>query len=167
MLKAYQTDQIRNVALLGHSGSGKTSLVETMLFNSGAINRLGKIDECNTVSDYDEEEIRRSLSLNLSIAPVEWKGHKINAIDTPGSLDFIGEVISGLTAADVAVIVLDGASGIEVGAMLAWKNAVQMNVPIAVFINKMERENTRYQRVLSDLRDRFDATFVPMHLPIR
>ena len=167
MPKVYQTDQIRNVALLGHSGSGKTSLAEAMLFNSGAINRLGKIEEGNTTSDYDEEEIRRQTSINSSIIPVEWKDHKINLIDTPGTLDFVGEVIGGLVAADVAILVLDGSAGVEVGALLAWKNAVAMGIPRAIFINKMERENASYQRVLEELRGRFEATFVPMELPIR
>lgn len=168
MPKVYQTDQVRNVALLGHSGSGKTSLAEAMLFNSGGINRLGNIQEGNTVSDYDDEEIRREMSINASVIPVEWDGCKINLIDTPGTLDFVGEVIGGLVAADVAVLVLDGSSGVEVGALLAWKNAASMGVPRAVFINKMERENSSYQKVLAELRERFDdATFVPMELPIR
>lgn len=167
MPKVYQTDQIRNIALLGHSGSGKTSLAEAMLFNAGGLNRLGKVEEGNTISDYDEEEIRRGISINASVVPVEWKGHKINVIDTPGYLDFIGEVIGGLVAADVAVLVLDGSAGVEVGALLAWQNAVKLGVPRAVFINKMERENASYQRVLAELRERFEGTFVPMELPIR
>lgn len=167
MSKVYQTDQIRNIALLGHSGSGKTSLTEAMLFNAGGSNRLGKVEEGNTVSDYDEEEIRRGISINASVVPVEWKGHKINVIDTPGYLDFIGEVIGGLVAADVAVLVLDGSAGVEVGALLAWQNAVKLGVPRAVFINKMERENASYQRVLTELRERFEGAFVPMELPIR
>ena len=167
MTKVYQTEQIRNIALLGHSGSGKTSLTEAMLFNAGAINRLGKVEEGNTVTDFDEEEIRRTISINAAVAPVEWKDHKINVIDAPGYLDFVGEVISSLSAADVAVMVLDGSSGVEVGTMLAWKRAVAMNKPRAVFINKMDRENASYRRVLDELRSKFDATFVPMQLPIR
>jgi elongation factor G len=168
MPKMYQTEQIRNIALLGHSGSGKTSLVEAMLFNAGGTNRLGKVEEGNTVSDYDDEEIRRVMSINAAIIPIEWESHKINVLDTPGTLDFVGEVIGALSVAEVAALVLDGSAGVEVGALLAWKNAVNINVPRAVFINKMERENASYQRVLAELRERFDdATFVPMQLPIR
>jgi len=167
MPKVYQTDQIRNIALLGHSGSGKTTLAEAMLFNSGATNRLGSVEEGNTVSDYDEEEIRKQVSINATVIPVEWKGCKINLIDTPGTLDYIGEVTSGLTAADAAVLVLDGSAGVEVGALLAWNSAVDNGIPRAVFINKMERENASYRRVLDELRERFEATFVPMELPIR
>jgi elongation factor G len=167
MTKVYQIDEIRNIALLGHSGSGKTSLAEAMLFNSGAINRLGKVEEGNTVADYDEEEINRTISINTAVVPVEWKGHKINVIDTPGYLDFVGEVISSLTAANVAVLVLDGVSGVEVGTILTWRLVDQRNLPRAIFINKMERDNAGYRRVLDELRGKFEATFVPMSLPIR
>ena len=167
MPKQYQTDQIRNIAFIGHSGSGKTTLSETMLFNTNAINRIGKIEEGNTVSDYDEEEIRKQVSISSAIIPCETDGYKINLIDTPGMLDYVGEVVGGLAVSDVAVVVLDGASGVEVGALLAWKNAVKMGVPRAVFINKMERDNASYQNTLTELRERFDATFVPMQLPIR
>ena len=167
MAKAYSTEHIRNVTLVGHSGSGKTTLAETMLFNSGAINRLGRIEEGNTISDYDEEEIRKQVSINSSIIPIEWNDCKINLIDTPGTLDYVGEQVSGLGVADVAVLVLDGSSGVEVGALLAWKRAVEMGIPRAVFVNKMERENASYQRTLEELRSRFEATFVPMELPIR
>ena len=154
MPKMYNTEQIRNIVLLGHSGSGKTSLVEAMLFNSGATNRLGKIEEGNTVSDYDEEEIQKGVSISSSIIPIEWNGAKINVIDTPGTLDFVGEVVSGLSVADVAVLVLDGSAGVEVGALLAWKNATDMGIPTAVFVNKMERDNASYRKVIDELRER-------------
>lgn len=167
MTNVYQTEHIRNIALLGHSGSGKTSLTEAMLFNTGALNRLGKVEEGNTVTDFDDEEIRRTISINAAAVPVEWKNHKINVIDAPGYLDFVGEVVGGLSAVDVAVIVVDGAAGVEVGTMLAWKRAAELNKPRAIFINKMDRDNASYRRVLGGLRDKFDATFVPMQLPIR
>ena len=167
MAVSYSTDKIRNLVLLGHSGSGKTSLVEAMLFDTGATNRLGKIEDGNTVSDYDEEEISRKMSLNLSVVPCEWEGHKINVLDAPGYTDFQGEMLSGLHVTEVAVLVLDGASGVEVGAQLAWQMAEANGKPIAIFLNKMDRENASYRRVIDELRNSFDATFVPMELPIR
>lgn len=167
MTKVYTIDKIRNIALLGHSGSGKTSLAEAMLFNSGATTRLGKVEEGNTVSDYEEEEINRTISINASLVPVEWKDNKINVVDTPGYIDFVGEIIGSLSATNVAVLVLDGVSGIEVGTILAWQYAEERNMPRIVFINKMDRDNASFRRVLDELKGRFDASFVPMVLPIR
>ncbi|MEM7032902.1 MAG: GTP-binding protein, partial [Chloroflexota bacterium] len=143
MPKLYKTEEIRNIALLGHSGSGKTTLIEAMLHNSGATNRLGKVEEGNTVADYDEDEIRKGVSINASIIPVEWNGTKFNVIDTPGTLDYVGEVVSGLSVADVAVLVLDGSSGVEVGALLAWRHAQSMGVPTVVFFKKKNNQKTR------------------------
>ncbi len=167
MAGSYSTDKIRNVILLGHSGCGKTSLAEAMLFNSGAINRLGRVEDGNTVSDYDEEEIGRTMSLNLSLVPCEWEGHKINVLDAPGYTDFQGEMINGLHVADVTILVLDGSSGVEVGTQLSWQMAMENNKPIAVFLNKMDRPNASYRRVIEQLRETFEATFVPVELPIR
>ncbi len=164
---SYSTDKIRNIVLLGHSGCGKTSLAEAMLFNSGAINRLGKVEDGNTVSDYGEEEVKRTMSLNLSTVPCQWEGYKINTLDAPGYPDFQGEMLSGLHVADTAVLVLDATSGVEVGTQLTWQMAVNNNKPIAVFLNKMGRANASYRRALEQLRDSFDATFVPINLPIR
>jgi elongation factor G len=167
MAVSYSTDKIRNLVLLGHSGSGKTSLAEAMLFDTGATNRLGRIEDGNTVSDYDEEEISRKMSLNLSVVPCEWEGHKINILDAPGYTDFQGEMLSGLHVAEVVVLVLDGAAGVEVGAQLAWQMAQANGKPIAIFLNKMDRENASYRRVIEELRHTFGATFVPMELPLR
>src|SRR3990172_6553297 len=119
-MKHYATDLIRNVVLLGHGGSGKTMLAEAMLFNTGATNRLGRVDEGNTVSDYDDEEIRRRISLNLSLVPCEYKGHKINVLDAPGFTDFVGEVRSTVRVADAAVVLVDSVAGVEVGTELVW-----------------------------------------------
>jgi elongation factor G len=162
----YATDKLRNVVLLGHGSSGKTMLAEAMLFNSGAINRMGKVEEGSTVSDFDEEEIRRHISLSLSLVPVEWEKHKINLLDTPGYLDFVGEVISGIRVADAGIVIVDAVSGVEVGTELAWQNADAQNLPRAVFINKMDRDNASFEGVLESLRGKFDGTFVPLQLPI-
>lgn len=167
MAGSYTTDKIRNVVLLGHSGCGKTSLAEAMLFNTGATNRLGRVEDGNTISDYDEEEIHRTMSLNLSVIPCEWEGYKINILDAPGYADFQGEMLSGIHVADTVVIVIDASAGIEVGTQLTWQMAVDNHKPIAIFLNKMDRQNASYRRVIQQLRDTFEATFVPMELPIR
>ncbi|HMQ53467.1 MAG TPA: GTP-binding protein, partial [Anaerolineae bacterium] len=166
-MASYSTDKIRNIVLLGHSGCGKTSLAEAMLFNSGAINRMGKVEDGNTVSDYDEEEISRTMSINLSVLPCEWKGHKINVIDVPGYADFQGEMLNGLHVADTAVIVIDGSAGVEVGTQLTWQMARRLGKPIVIFLNKMDRSNASFRRVVEQLRNTFDTTFVPMEMPIR
>jgi len=165
-MKEYKTDQLRNVVLLGHGSSGKTSLGEAMLFNSGAINRMGRVEDGTTVSDYDEEEIRRRISLSLSLLPCEWKGHKLNLIDTPGYMDFVGEVKSATRVADLALILVDAVAGVEVGTELVWQYADEMGLPRAVFINKMNRDNADFRRTLQALEQAFDATFVPVQLPI-
>ena len=162
----YSTDQLRNVVLLGHGSSGKTSLAEAMLFNTGAINRMGKVEEGTTVSDYDEEEIRRRISLNLTIIPCEWEKHKINVLDTPGYLDFVGEVISAVRVADAGIVLVDAVAGVEVGTELVWQQADNQNLPRCVFINKMDRDNANFQRTLRMLRDKFDGNFVPLQLPV-
>lgn len=167
MTGSYKTENIRNIILLGHSGSGKTSLAEAMLNQCGATNRLGRVEDGNTVSDYDDEEIARTMSINLSILPCEWKGHKINVLDAPGYADFQGEMLSGLHVADTALLVLDGTAGVEVGTQIAWQMAKDLDKPIAVFLNKMDRPNASYRQVIQQLREVFGATFVPVQLPIR
>jgi elongation factor G len=165
-MKEYQTEQLRNVALLSHGSAGKTSLAEAMLLNTGAINRLGNVNEGTTVSDYDEEEIQRHISLSTSIIPCEWDGHKINILDTPGYLDFVGEVKGAIRVADGALILLDAAAGVEVGTDLVWGYADEENLPRLVFINKMDRENASFQRCLDALKEKFEADFIPIQLPI-
>jgi len=165
-MKDYHTEQLRNVVLLGHGGSGKTSLAEAMLYSSGAINRMGAVEDGTTVSDYDEEERRRHISLNLAVVPVEWKGHKINVLDTPGYTDFVGEAKSAVRVADAALIVIDAVSGVEVGTELVWKFADEHNIPRVVVINKINRENVDLDRVLEVLEETFGENFVLTHLPI-
>jgi len=137
-----------------------------MLFDTGAINRLGNVNEGTTVSDYDEEEIRRHISLSTSVVPCEWDGHKINLLDTPGYLDFVGEVKGAVRVTDGALILLDAAAGVEVGTDLVWGYADEQNLPRLVFINKMDRENASFQRCLDALKEKFEADFIPIQLPI-
>jgi elongation factor G len=166
MTTVYSTDKLRNVVFLGHGSSGKTSLAEAMLFNTGAINRMGKVEEGTTVSDFDEEEIRRRISLNLTLVPCEWDQHKINVLDTPGYLDFVGEVMSAIRVADAGVVLIDAVSGVEVGTELAWQHADNQHLPRIVFVNKMDRDNSNFQGTLEMLREKFEGLFVPIQLPI-
>ncbi|HIE38071.1 MAG TPA: elongation factor G [Anaerolineales bacterium] len=165
-MKEYTTDQLRNIVLLGHGSSGKTSLAEAMLFTSGAVNRQGRIEDGTTVADFDEEEIRRRISLSLALVPVEWDGCKLNVLDTPGYTDFVGEVISAVLVADLALVLVDPVGGVEVGTELVWSYADQQGLPRMVVINKMNRENANFNRTLQSLRDAFGRNFVPLHLPI-
>ena len=155
-MKRYATDHIRNVALVGHGGSGKTSLVEALLHRSGAITRLGRVEDGTTVSDYDPEEQRRTISLSLSLAPFEWRDHKINLIDTPGYTDFIGDVAAALRVADLAVFVVSAVDGVEVQTEAVWKIAADLGMPRMVFVNKLDRE-----RSSSDLRESFRNMATP------
>ncbi len=166
MMKEYGMEQLRNVVLLSHSGAGKTSLAEAMLYNTGATTRIGKVEEGTTVSDYDPEEIKRKISLNLTLIPCEWRECKINLLDTPGYLDFQGEVKSGTRVADAAVMVLDGVAGVEVGTELVWKTADERGLPRLVVINKLDRENANWRRVLAQLQEQFESHFVPLQVPV-
>ena len=161
-----ETKKIRNVALLGHSGSGKTSIAEAMLYVAGGSDRLGNITDGTTVCDYDPEEIKRGFSLSSTVAPVMWKGTKINIIDTPGFLDFSGEVKQALRVADSALIVVDGKAGIEVGTELAWDNATEAGLPTAFFINKFDDNEARYGRVLDSLHEKFGKNVCPLTIPM-
>ena len=166
-MKEYQTAYIRNVALVGHQSSGKTSLVEALLYSTGATNRMGHISESNMVSDWDDEEKERGLSLSTSLAPVEFNDVKINVLDTPGFTDFQGELKNAILAADAVIVVVDAVSGVEVGTELAWEYARMSEQPIIVVINKMDRENANYELVLDQLRSQFDDyKFIPIMLPI-
>ncbi len=162
-----EASKIRNVALLGHGGSGKTTLAEAMLFLTGGTDRFGKVVEGNTVCDYDAEEIKRGFSLSASIAPIMWKNTKINLIDTPGYLDFVGEVMQGLRVADSSLIVVDGKAGVEVGTELAWDNAVDAGLPRAFFINKCDDPEADFDRVFSELHEKFGTSVCPVFVPVK
>jgi len=165
-MKVYRAEQIRNVALISHVGAGKTSLVDAALFDSGAVTRQGKVDEGSSVSDYDPDEVKRRMSLNAKVLPVEWKNCKINFIDTPGYADFSGEVKAGLRVADAALVVVTAEKGVEVGTELTWQYADEHNLPRMVLVNKLDRENTSFDQALESLRKRFGLKVVPLQLPI-
>ena len=165
-MKAYRTDQIRNIGLFGHGGSGKTSLAEAVLYTAGVISRLGRVEEGTTTSDYDPDEIRRRISVNLALLPFEWQGLKVNLIDTPGYFDFIGEAISAVRVVDGAVIVVDAVAGVEVGTETVWKMADERGLPRVVFVNKMDRENADFWRTLDSLTAKFGRRCIPVQLPI-
>ena len=166
-MKAYKTEDIRNVALVGHQSCGKTSLVEAMLFSTGATTRMGHISEQNMVSDWDDEERERGLSLSTSLVPVEFNDVKINVLDTPGFTDFQGELKNAILVADSVVVVVDAVSGVEVGTELAWEYARASEQPIMVVINKMDRENADFEGVLEQLRSQFeDYKFISVMLPL-
>ncbi|HXH22661.1 MAG TPA: elongation factor G [Dehalococcoidia bacterium] len=165
-MKDYPTEKIRNLVLLGHGGTGKTTLAEAALFVSGAINRMGKVEDGTTTSDFDPDEVKRKVSINASILPTEWKDRKLNFIDAPGYADFIGDAYSGLAAADAAVVVVCGASGVQVGTEQAWGMAEQRGIPRAIVINRMDRENANFAATLEQVRSVLSKRCVPIHLPI-
>ncbi|MFN3929034.1 MAG: GTP-binding protein, partial [Thermoflexus sp.] len=143
-MKVYRTENLRNIVLVGHNGSGKTTLVEAMLFLSGATTRMGRVEEGNTVSDFDEEEIRRRLSIYTSLVPIEWSDHKINLLDAPGYLDFVGEMKSAVHVADCALLVVDSVAGVEVGTEQAWAALEERGLPRIALISKMDRDNANF-----------------------
>ncbi len=166
-MKVYSSDLIRNVAFAGHQGSGKTTLVEAMLYLSGTINRIGRIEDGTTVSDFDEDERERQLSISNSLIPIEYADHKINIIDTPGFTDFQGEVQQAARICDAMVVVVDAIAGPEVGTEIAFKFAADFNQPIIVVINKMDREHANFNNAIAAMSERFpDFNFVPVTIPI-
>lgn len=165
-MKIYEADKIRNIALLGHGGCGKTTLTEAALYTAKIINRIGKVEDGNTISDFDKEEIARKISINTSVIPLEWEGHKINFIDTPGYFDFVGEVQSAIKVAGGLIILVDATSGIEVGTEKAWDYAEDKKKPTFIFINKMDRENADFEKVLTQLREKFGKKIAPFQIPL-
>ena len=166
-MKVYTTDKIRNVALLGHSGSGKTSLAESMAFLAGITKRVGTVDAGNTISDYDKQEIKRKISIQTSVIPIPWEDSKINVLDTPGSLDFLGEVNEAMTAADSAIIVVSGKNGVESGTKRAWELCEKYNMPRMFFVTDMDIDDASYRQVVEDLRTLYGKKIAPFHLPVR
>jgi len=166
-MKDYTSDKIRNVCLISHGGAGKTTLAEAMLFNSGALERFGRIEDGTTTSDFDPEEIKRKSSISTSICPCEWNGHKINVIDTPGYFDFVGEVKQGIRVADSAIIVVPAKSGVAVGTEKAWAYANQNHLPRMFFVNGMDDENENFFKVLDQLVDTFGKNVVAFQIPIK
>ncbi|MCT4661181.1 MAG: elongation factor G [Tissierellales bacterium] len=165
-MKNYSADKIRNMALLGHHGSGKTTLAEALLYTTGAISKAGSVEEKNTVSDYDKEEKTRQVSISTSVIPVEWKDHKYNVLDTPGYFDFVGEVDSALRVARGAIITMDASAGFEVGAEKAWKYTRRKNLPTLLFVNKMDKENINFTKLVEELRTQLGKQVVPFCIPI-
>lgn len=164
-MKEYSTESIRNVVLTSHSGAGKTMLAEAFLHFTGATTRMGKIEDGTTVSDFDEEEIRRGISLSTAVIPVEYKNVKINLLDTPGYTDFVGEVISAMRVADGVVVLIDSVSGVEVGSEIAWGYADTFKLPRLVVINKMERDNANFQKALASVQEFSETRLIPIQLP--
>ncbi len=165
-MKKYTSDNIRNVALISHGGAGKTSLTEALLFTSGAVNRLGKVEAGNTTTDYDPDEIKKQVTINVGLAPLEWNGIKVNLLDTPGYFDFIGDVLGALRVADSVVTVVCAVSGVEVGTEKVWSYADDFKLPRFVVINKLDRENANFEGTLEQLRSHFGLNVAPLQIPI-
>ncbi len=166
-MNIYTTDKIRNVVLLGHGGSGKTSLAEAMGYLSGITSRMGKVTDGNTISDYSKEEIKRQFSTSTTVIPIEWDGYKINILDTPGGFDFVGEVEEAMCAAGAAVIVVNGKAGIEVGTLKAWELCEKYKLPRIIYVSNMDVDNASFRQVVEDMSSMFGKKMAPFHLPIR
>ncbi|MCR4719032.1 MAG: GTP-binding protein, partial [Firmicutes bacterium] len=166
-MSSYKMENIRNIAVMGHGKCGKSSLVEAMLFNCGAINRLGKSLDGTLSMDFDQEEIKRQMSISTSVAPIEWKENKLNMLDTPGYFDFVGEVKEGMRAADAALIVLSGRSGVSVGTEQSFKFAKQKGAPIMFFVNKIDDQRANYQKTLEEMKEKFGKAITPFVYPIK
>lgn len=165
-MASFPTDRVRNVALVGHAGAGKTTLAEALLHLAGAISRLGRVEDGTTAGDHDPAEKARGHSVGLSVLPLEWKGHRITLLDTPGDPDFVGDVAAALRVADLAVFVVSAVDGVQVGTDAAWRLAAAHGLPRMVFISKLDRDRADYEGTLDQLRDRFGAGIAPLELPI-
>ena len=166
-MNVFTTDKIRNVVLLGHGGCGKTSLAEAMAYLAGLTNRMGTVDDGNTISDYDKEETKRHFSIHTSLIPIPWGDVKINLLDTPGYFDFVGEVEEAVSAADAAIIVVSGKAGIETGTKRAWNLCEKYKLPRMIFVTDMDIDNASYRQVVEDLQALYGKKIATFHLPIR
>jgi elongation factor G len=165
-MKSFPPEKIRNIALVGHGGAGKTTLAEALLFAAGAIGRKGRVEDGTTVCDFDPEEVKRHISVSVALAPFEWQGHKINLLDCPGYADFSSDAVAALRVADLAVFVVSAVDGVEVQTELMWKAAAALNLPRLVFVNKLDRERSSFERTLEQLQQTFGAGIAPLELPI-
>ncbi len=166
-MNVFTTDKIRNVVVLGHGGAGKTSIVEAMAYMSGLTNRMGKISDGNTISDFDKEEIKRGFSINTSVVPIVWNDTKINILDTPGYFDFVGEVEEAASVADAAVIVVSGKAGVEVGTKKAWELCEKYKLPRLIWVTNMDDDNASFRQVVEDLQALYGKKIAPFHIPVR
>lgn len=165
-MKNYTTDKIRNLGIIGHGSEGKTTLTEAMLFNAKAIDRMGKVEDGSTTTDYDPEELKRHISISAAIAPLEWKQHKLNVVDVPGYFDFVGEMVSTLRVVDSACIVVGAVSGVIVGTEKAWDYCQEYGIPRIIFVNQMDRENANYTKVINQLNELYGTSIAPFQVPI-
>lgn len=165
-MNVYKTSDIRNVVFLGHGGAGKTTLAEAVAYATGEIARKGRIEDGNTISDYDKEEISRHFSISASVVPVEWNGLKINMLDAPGYFDFVGQMEDAMSVADAAVIVVNGKAGVEVGTVKAWEICERRQIPRIFFVTNMDDPNAKYTETVEQLKERFGKKIAPFHLPI-
>jgi elongation factor G len=165
-MKVYPSNNIRNVGIVAHGGSGKTSLAEALLFNAGATKRLGRVDEGNTITDYHPEEIKRKVTINTSLAIAEWQDYKINFLDTPGYSDFFGDVLAALRVVDSLLVVISAVDGVKVQTEIVWEEANSRQMPRLVYINKMDRENANFHKVIDSMREKLNGHIVPLQLPI-
>ncbi len=164
-MQEYTTDKIRNIAMVSHSGAGKTMLGEAFLFFTKAITRMGKVEEGSTAGDFETEEQRRGLSLSTAILPIEYKEHKLNLLDTPGAPDFVGEAISALSVSDAALVVVDSVAGVQVGTELAWNTCDKFNLPRFVLVNRMHRDAANFEKAMNSVAELTDKRLIPVQIP--
>jgi elongation factor G len=165
-VKEYTTNNIRNIAIIGHGGCGKTSFAETLLFSTGTTTRLGKIEDGNTISDFSAEEINRKISISASLLNCNYNNIKLNIIDTPGFSDFVGEVKCGLKVADTAVILVNSIEGVEVGTEMCWKNGSAEHIPVVFIANKLDHENSDFEKCIEKIKNKFGADVIVTQFPL-